>query len=60
MTRKHFEAIAMALGHIENPNERDSVACLIASVCKQANERFDRDRFLAAVEKSAIQLSFSK
>jgi triphosphoribosyl-dephospho-CoA synthetase len=56
MTRKHFEAIAMALGHIENSEDRQSTAKLIASVCKQSNSRFDRERFLDAVEKSARSL----
>jgi hypothetical protein len=60
MTRKHFEAIAMALGHVENPEDRKSVAGLIASVCRQSNERFDRQRFLDAVEKSARELTYSK
>lgn len=45
MTRKHFEAIALAL----KTNNASLDCCTdIARVCKQTNNKFDIDRFLIA------------
>lgn len=58
MTKRHFEALAYNL-HLEwkgrpvnNPDWEDGFKAAVqqvADTCKEANIRFDRDRFKAAV-----------
>lgn len=48
MTRKDFNAIADALKEISDEKERRRVAELICTVCRRQNERFDKERFMAA------------
>lgn len=48
MSRKHFKLFADAIKEIDDMVTRESVAYLIANVCKQANSNFDYDRFYIA------------
>jgi hypothetical protein len=56
MTRKHFVALAQALGvasaRCVNPEERQGVAMAtdaVVDVCAAANARFDRARFVSRI-----------
>jgi len=52
MTRKHFEALAKALGETSPYGvlvARDDIAEAIADICADTNPLFDRERFLDAV-----------
>ena len=52
MTRKHFEALARALGETSPYGvlvARDDMAEAIANVCADTNPLFNRERFLDAV-----------
>lgn len=56
MTRKHFAALAAALAAHREEIPADAFCALvydIATVCKQANPNFSRDRFAEACEKPA-------
>jgi hypothetical protein len=48
MSRKHFQALAAAVATISDPNNRRTVAELLASVCAASNPRFNRQRFMEA------------
>lgn len=48
MTRKDFIALAQALTCIKDPDERETVAILVAAVCRSSNPRFDTAKFMAA------------
>ena len=48
MTRKHFVALAKAVATLADAAERKSLAEALATVCASQNERFDRDKFMAA------------
>ena len=48
VSRKHFQAIADTLKHIEDMNKRKELAQHHASAFKLANPRFDQDRFFKA------------
>lgn len=59
MSRKHFQALAYALMNarpesgpaLEDRRAQWSMDCaLVANVCAQSNQSFDRERFLAACE----------
>lgn len=50
MTRKHYEAIAQALAQGLEPV---ALTNLLADIFEQDNPRFNRERFLATVYKSA-------
>ena len=56
MTRKHFKALAEAIGSnaIGHANTFAiwEVAESVANVCEDFNPRFDRERFLEAVQKA--------
>lgn len=58
-TRKHFQAVADTLKHIEDPAKRKELALHHADIFKKQNPRFDRSRFLqaAGVEDHAEGLS---
>ena len=52
MTRRHFVLIADVLREATlTPKQRDDLAERFADACQRENPRFDRSRFLAAVEK---------
>lgn len=53
MSKKHFEEFAAALALISDFEERSRVAELIADVCRRCNPRFDRSRFVYAIETLA-------
>ena len=50
MSRKHFKQLAAALLLIRDAQTRREVADLLIPMLRESNERFDRGRFLAAVE----------
>ena len=53
MTRKHFEALARAIGS-NTPDDatRARVSYAVAIMCKDFNPNFSGSRFLVAVEKA--------
>ena len=48
MSKKHFELLARYISGIIDFNARLNAAVAVASACKEANSRFDSDRFFAA------------
>ena len=48
MSKKHFELLARYISAMIDPHCRLNAAVAVASACKQANPRFDQDRFFAA------------
>ena len=48
MTRKHFKIMAAEVAGIADPEQRKAMAERLAVMCKQANARFDRQRFMEA------------
>lgn len=54
MSRRHFQMIAAVLRDATlTPKQRDDLAERFADACQRENPRFDRSRFLAAVERDA-------
>lgn len=48
MSKKHFELLARYIDSIMDPHARLQAAVAVASACKEANSRFDTDRFFYA------------
>ena len=48
MSKKHFELLARYIDAILDPHARLQAATAVASACKEANPRFDSDRFFWA------------
>jgi hypothetical protein len=48
MSKKHFELLAKYIDSILDPHARLQAAIAVASACKEANNRFDQDRFFYA------------
>jgi hypothetical protein len=48
MSRKHFEALAKYIRGIMDSHARLQAAIAVASACKEANPRFDTDKFFIA------------
>ena len=48
MSKKHFELLAQYISGIIDFNCRLNAAVAVASACKQANPRFNEQRFFAA------------
>jgi len=48
MSKKHFELLAYYIESIIDPHCRLQAAVAVASACKDANSRFDEQRFFAA------------
>lgn len=48
MSRKHFQALADSFKNIADLNARRQAADAVIAVAWQLNERFDKQRFLAA------------
>ena len=48
MSKKHFELLAKYIDSILDPHARLQAAIAVASACKEANSRFDQDRFFYA------------
>jgi hypothetical protein len=48
MSKKHFELLAKYINSIMDPYARLQAAVAVASACKEANQRFDQDRFFSA------------
>lgn len=48
MSKKHFELLARYISSMMDPHCRLNAAVAVASACREANPRFDQDRFFAA------------
>lgn len=48
MSRKHFELLAQHISSMLDPHCRLNAAVAVASACREANTRFDSDRFFRA------------
>lgn len=48
MSKKHFELLAKYIDSIMDPHARLQAAVAVASACREANSRFDADRFFYA------------
>ena len=48
MSKKHFELLARYIDAILDPHARLQAAVAVASACREANPRFDTDRFFYA------------
>jgi len=48
MSKKHFELLAKYIDSILDPHARLQAAVAVASACREANPRFDTDRFFWA------------
>lgn len=48
MSKKHFELLAKYIESIMDPHCRLQAAVAVASACKEANSRFNEQRFFAA------------
>ena len=48
MSKKHFELLAKYIQSILDPHCRLQAAVAVASACREANPRFDEQRFFAA------------
>ena len=48
MSRKHFELLAQHISSMLDPHCRLNAAVAVASACREANPRFDSDRFFQA------------
>lgn len=57
MSKKHFELLAKYITSILDPHCRLQAAVAVASACKEANSRFDCDRFFAACNIGAPRVT---
>ena len=48
MSRKHFESLAKYISSIMDSHARLQAAVAVASACKEANPRFDTEKFFNA------------
>ncbi len=48
MSRKHFESLAKYIRGIMDSHARLQASIAVASACKEANPRFDTERFFKA------------
>jgi len=48
MSKKHFELLAKYISSMIDPHCRLNAAVAVASACREANSRFDEQRFFAA------------
>ena len=53
MSKKHFELLARYISGIIDFNCRLNAAIAVASACKQANPKFNEQRFFAACNINA-------
>jgi hypothetical protein len=56
MSKTHFELLAKYIDSIMDPHCRLQAAIAVASACKEANRRFDCDRFFAACNIGAAEV----
>jgi hypothetical protein len=57
MSKKHFELLAKYISSMIDPHCRLNAAVAVASACKEANPRFDCDRFFAACRIDAPRVT---
>ena len=48
MSKKHFELLAKYIESIMDPHCRLQAAVAVASACREANSRFDQQKFFVA------------
>ena len=48
MSKKHFELLAKYISSMIDPHCRLNAAVAVASACREANSRFDEQRFFSA------------
>jgi len=48
MSKKHFELLAKYISSMIDPHCRLNAAVAVASACREANSRFDEQRFFVA------------
>ena len=54
MSKKHFELLAKYISSMIDPHCRLNAAVAVASACREANSRFDEQRFFAACGVTAL------
>ena len=56
MSKKHFELLAKYISSMIDPHCRLNAAVAVASACREANSRFDEQRFFAACGVAAQEV----
>jgi len=56
MSKKHFELLAKYIESIMDPHCRLQAAVAVASACREANSRFDEQRFFVACGVTAQEI----
>ena len=56
MSKKHFELLAKYISSMIDPHCRLNAAVAVASACREANSRFDEQRFFAACDVTAQEV----
>jgi hypothetical protein len=56
MSKKHFELLAKYISSMIEPHCRLNAAVAVASACREANSRFDEQRFFAACGVTAQEV----
>jgi len=56
MSKKHFELLAKYISSMIDPNCRLNAAVAVASACREANSRFDEQRFFSACGVTAQEI----
>ena len=57
MSKKHFELLAKYISSMIDPHCRLQAAVAVASACREANSRFDCDRFFAACNVGSLRVT---
>jgi len=60
MSQKHFELLARYISSILDSHARLQAAVAVASACKEANSRFDTNRFFAACNIGSVKFDSNK
>ena len=57
MSKKHFELLAKYISGIIDPTIRLNAAVAVASACREANPRFDTNRFFEACNVGSLKVT---
>jgi hypothetical protein len=57
MSKKHFELLAKYISSMIDTNARLQAAVAVASACREANSRFDCNKFFAACNIGSVRLT---